>query len=40
LRKLPGFNRRIEKRVRSVFSEDEREELRRILGLLAEAIKE
>ena len=40
LRKLPGFNRRIEKRIRSVFSEEEHEELRRMLGLLAEAMKE
>jgi DNA-binding MarR family transcriptional regulator len=40
LRKLPDFNRRIEKRIRSVFSEEEHEELRRMLGLLAEAMKE
>jgi MarR family transcriptional regulator, organic hydroperoxide resistance regulator len=40
LRKLPDLNRRIEKRIRSVFSEEEHEELQRMLGLLAEAMKE
>jgi MarR family transcriptional regulator, organic hydroperoxide resistance regulator len=40
LRKLPGLNGRIEKRIMIVFSEEELEELRRMLGLLAEAMKE
>jgi MarR family transcriptional regulator, organic hydroperoxide resistance regulator len=40
LRELPDLNRRIEKRIRSVFSEEEHEELQRMLGLLAEAMKE
>ena len=40
LRKLPDLNRRIEKRIRSVLSEEEHGELQRMLGLLAEAMKE
>jgi MarR family transcriptional regulator, organic hydroperoxide resistance regulator len=40
LRELPDLNRRIEERIRSVFGEEEIEELRRMLGLLAEAMKE
>ena len=40
LRRLPALNRGLEERIRSVFSEDEHEELRRMLGLLAEAMKE
>ena len=40
LRKLPDLNRRVEKRIRSVFSEEEHEELQRMLGLLAGAMKE
>jgi DNA-binding MarR family transcriptional regulator len=40
LRRLPALNRRIEERIRSVFSEEEHEELKRMLGLLAEAMKE
>ena len=40
LRKLPDLNRRIEKRIRSVLSGEEHEELQRMLGLLAEALKE
>ena len=40
LRELPDLNRRIERRIRSVFSDEEHEELQRMLGLLAEAMKE
>jgi hypothetical protein len=40
LRRLPALNRRMEERIQSVFSEEEHEELKRILGLLAEAMKE
>jgi DNA-binding MarR family transcriptional regulator len=40
LRRLPALNRRMEERIRSVFSEEEYEELKRMLGLLAEAMKE
>jgi DNA-binding MarR family transcriptional regulator len=40
LRRLPALNRRMEERIRSVFSEEEHEELSRMLGLLAEAMKE
>ncbi len=40
LRRLPALNRRMEGRIRSVFSEEEHEELQRMLGLLAEAMKE
>ena len=40
LRRLPALNRRMEERIRSVFSEEEHEELERMLGLLAEAMKE
>ena len=40
LRRLPALNRRMEERIRSVFSEEEHEELKRMLGLLAEAMKE
>ncbi len=40
LRRLPALNRRMEERIQSVFSEEEHEELKRMLGLLAEAMKE
>ncbi len=40
LRRLPALNRRMEERILSVFSEEEHEELQRMLGLLAEAMKE
>ena len=40
LRRLPALNRRMEERIRSVFSEEEHEQLKRMLGLLAEAMKE
>ena len=40
LRELPDLNRRVEGRIREVLSEDEHEELRRMLGLLAEGMKE
>ena len=40
LRRLPALNRRMEERIRSVFSEEEHEDLKRMLGLLAEAMKE
>ena len=39
LRKLPEINEQLRRRVRSVLSEEEFEELRRMLGLLAEAMK-
>jgi DNA-binding MarR family transcriptional regulator len=39
LRKLPGMNEQLRRRVHSVLSEEEFEELRRMLGLLAEAMK-
>ncbi len=39
LRKLPEINDQINRRVHSVLSEEEFEELRRMLGLLAEAMK-
>jgi DNA-binding MarR family transcriptional regulator len=39
LRKLPEINDQLRRRVHSVLSEDEFEELRRMLGLLAEAMK-
>ncbi len=39
LRKLPEINDQLRRRVRSVLSEEEFEELRRMLGLLAEAMK-
>jgi MarR family transcriptional regulator, organic hydroperoxide resistance regulator len=39
LRRLPALNRRMEERIQSVFSEEEHEELKRMLGLLAEAMK-
>jgi DNA-binding MarR family transcriptional regulator len=40
LRKLPEMNDELRRRVHSVLSEEEFEELRRMLGLLAEAMKE
>ena len=40
LRELPELNRRVEGRIREVLSEEEHEELRRMLGLLAERMKE
>lgn len=40
LRKLPEINDQLRCRVHSVLSEEEFEELRRMLGLLAEAMKE
>jgi DNA-binding MarR family transcriptional regulator len=40
LRELPGLNRRVEGRIREVLNEEEHEELRRMLGLLAEGMKE
>jgi DNA-binding MarR family transcriptional regulator len=39
LRRLPEINDQINRRVHSVLSEEEFEELRRMLGLLAEAMK-
>jgi DNA-binding MarR family transcriptional regulator len=39
LRELPGLNRRVEGRIREVLNEEEHEELRRMLGLLAEGMK-
>ena len=39
LRKLPEINDQLRRRVHSVLSEEEFEELRRMLGLLAEAMK-
>jgi DNA-binding MarR family transcriptional regulator len=39
LRKLPEINEQLRRRVRSVLSEEEFEELQRMLGLLAEAMK-
>ena len=39
LDKLPEINEQLRRRVHSVLSEDEFEELRRMLGLLAEAMK-
>ena len=39
LRKLPEINDELRRRVHSVLSQDEFEELRRMLGLLAEAMK-
>jgi DNA-binding MarR family transcriptional regulator len=39
LDKLPEINAQLRRRVHSVLSEDEFEELRRMLGLLAEAMK-
>jgi DNA-binding MarR family transcriptional regulator len=39
LRKLPEINEQLRRRVHSVLSEEEFEELRRMLGLLAEAMK-
>ena len=39
LRGLPDLNRRVEGRIREVLSEEEHEELRRMLGLLAEGMK-
>ena len=40
LQGLPDLNRRVEGRIREVLSEEEHEELRRMLGLLAEGVKE
>jgi DNA-binding MarR family transcriptional regulator len=40
LQGLPDLNRRVEGRIREVLSEEEHEELRRMLGLLAEGMKE
>ncbi len=40
LRRLPEINDELRRRVHSVLSEEEFEELRRMLGLLAEAMKE
>jgi len=40
LQGLPDLNRRVEGRIRVVLSEEEHEELRRMLGLLAEGMKE
>lgn len=40
LRKLPGINEQLWRRVHSVLSEEEFEELRRMLGLLAEVMKD
>ncbi len=40
LRKLPEINDELRRRVHSVLSEEQFEELRRMLGLLAEAMKE
>jgi DNA-binding MarR family transcriptional regulator len=40
LRRLPEINDELRRRVHSVLSEQEFEELRRMLGLLAEAMKE
>lgn len=40
LRELPELNRQVEGRIREVLSEEEHEELRRMLGLLAEGMKE
>src|SRR5215218_1005068 len=40
LRRLPALNRRMEERIQGVFSEEEQEELERMLGLLAGAMKE
>ena len=40
LRGLPEINEELRRRVHSVLSEEEFEELRRMLGLLAEAMKE
>ena len=40
LRKLPEINDELRRRVHSVLSEEEFEDLRRMLGLLAEAMKE
>jgi DNA-binding MarR family transcriptional regulator len=39
LRRLPEINEQLRRRVHSVLSEEEFEELRRMLGLLAEAMK-
>lgn len=39
LKKLPEINEQLRRRVHSVLSEEEFEELRRMLGLLAEAMK-
>ena len=39
LDRLPEINEQLRRRVHSVLSEDEFEELRRMLGLLAEAMK-
>ncbi|MCA1731181.1 MAG: MarR family transcriptional regulator [Actinobacteria bacterium] len=40
LQKLPGINEQLRQRVHSVLSEEEFEELRRMLGLLAGAMKD
>ena len=40
LRRLPVLNRRMEERIQDIFSEEEQEELERMLGLLAGAMKE
>ncbi len=40
LRRLPEINEQLRRRVHSVLGQEEFEELRRMLGLLAEAIKE
>jgi DNA-binding MarR family transcriptional regulator len=40
LRRLPALNRRMEERIQGVLSEEEQEELERMLGLLAGAMKE
>ena len=40
LLKLPDINEELRRRVHSVLDEDEVEELRRMLGLLAEAMKD
>src|ERR671921_673560 len=39
IRRLPEINEQLRRRVHSVLSEEEFEELRRMLGLLAEAMK-
>jgi hypothetical protein len=39
LGRLPEINEQLRRRVHSVLSEEEFEELRRMLGLLAEAMK-